>query len=493
MLLDRTARARWAPGFAVAVLATGLTVVARIALDPIYKDDPDFLLFVPAMIASAAVGGLAPALLACALSLMASLGLQDIRAIMEPYVLVRACVFVGLGVASGLVGSQMLKSTSAARRVVADLEAREAHLQSILATVPDAMIVIDEHGTIQSFSATAEHQFGWTPEEAVGRNVSFLMPDPYRAAHDGYLQRYLTSGERRIIGIGRVVVGARKDGSTFPMELSVGEMHSAEKRYFTGFVRDLTETQVAERRLQDVQGELVHVGRITALGEMASALAHELNQPLTATANFMKGCLMLLEREPLDRPRLRDMISQASDQALRAGQIIRRLRDFLSKGEADRRIENLPQLLEEAGALAMVGAREKGVHLTFRIDSQAERVLADKVQIQQVVLNLIRNAIESMEGTEIRELVVAATPAPDDMIEISVSDTGHGIPGDFAAKLFQPFMTTKAQGMGVGLSISRTIVEAHGGRIWAEANSKAGTVFRFTLPNGQIEGLIDNA
>lgn len=491
--LDRTARDRWVPGFAVAVFSTGLSVAARIALDPIYKDDPDFLLFVPALIASAAVGGLAPALLACLFSLIACLGVQDFRVITDPSVLVRAFVFVGLAVTSGLVGSQMLKRTSAARRVVADLEAREAHLQSILATVPDAMIVIDEHGIIQSFSATAERQFGWTPEEAVGRNVSFLMPNPYRDAHDDYLLRYLTSGERRIIGIGRVVVGARKDGSTFPMELSVGEMHSAEKRFFTGFVRDLTERQVAERRLQDVQGELVHVGRITALGEMASALAHELNQPLTATANFMKGCLMLLDREPLDRPRMRDMISQASDQALRAGQIIRRLRDFLSKGEADRRIENVSQLLEEAGALAMVGAREKGVHLTFRIDPRAERVLADKVQIQQVTLNLIRNAIEAMEGTEVRELVVAAALTPEDMVEISVSDTGHGIPSDFAAKLFQPFMTTKAQGMGVGLSISRTIVEAHGGRIWADANPKGGTVFRFTLPNGQIEGLIENA
>lgn len=491
--LDRATRDRWVTGFAVAVLSTGLSVAARIALEPIYKDEPDLLLFVPALIASAAIGGLAPALLACVLALIACLGVQDFRVITDPSVLVRAFVFVGLAVASGLVGSQMLKSTSAARRVVADLEAREAHLQSILATVPDAMIVIDEHGIIQSFSATAERQFGWTPEEAVGRNVSFLMPNPYREAHDGYLLRYLTSGERRIIGIGRVVVGARKDGSTFPMELSVGEMHSAEKRFFTGFVRDLTERQVAERRLQDVQGELVHVGRITALGEMASALAHELNQPLTATANFMKGCLMLLDREPLDRPRMRDMISQASDQALRAGQIIRRLRDFLSKGEADRRIENVPQLLEEAGALAMVGAREKGVHLTFRIDPRAERVLADKVQIQQVTLNLIRNAIEAMEGTEVRELIVAAALTPDAMVEISVSDTGHGISSDFAAKLFQPFMTTKAQGMGVGLSISRTIVEAHGGRIWADANPKGGTVFRFTLPNGQIEGLIENA
>jgi len=319
-----------------------------------------------------------------------------------------------------------------------------------------------------------------------------LMPSPYREAHEGHLVRYLTTGERRIIGIGRVVVGERKDGSTFPMELSVGEMRSSDRRYFTGFVRDLTERQTTERRLQDVQSELVHVGRITSLGEMASALAHELNQPLTAAANFMKGCLMLLDRDPIDRARLRDMIGQAGDQALRAGQIIRRLRDFLAKGEADRRIENLPKLLEEAGALAMIGAREKGVRLKFEINPSVDLVLADKVQIQQVALNLIRNAIEAMENTDTRDLVVGAVPVPDDMAEIYVSDTGHGIAAEVASQLFQPFMTTKQQGMGVGLSISRTIIEAHGGRIWVESNPTGGTIFKFTLPVVKPEDLTDD-
>jgi two-component system sensor kinase FixL len=460
-LLNRTIHDRGMPGFVVAILSTGICAAARMVLGAEPQSDLAFLLFVPALIASAAAGGLAPAILAAVLSIIVTLGMQGLPKVMTPDHWVQIIVFAGLSVAAGLVGDRMLSNADAARRVVADLEAREAHLRSILATVPDAMIVIDEHGTIQSFSTAAERQFGWTQQEAVGRNVSSLMPNPYREAHNGYLLRYLTSGERRIIGIGRVVVGERKDGSTFPMELSVGEMRSPDQRYFTGFIRDLTERQVAERRLQSLQGELVHVGRITALGEMASALAHELNQPLTAAANFMKGCLMLLDREPVDRGRLREMISQAGDQALRAGQIIRRLRDFLSKGEADRQPESLPQLLEEAGALAMIGAREKGV---------------------QVTLNLIRNAIEAMESSERRDLVVGAAPGAGDVVEIFVSDTGQGISPEFSAKLFQPFMTTKDQGMGVGLSISRTIVEAHGGRIWAEANPGGGTSFRFTLP-----------
>ena len=479
----------WVAGYAVAVASTAACVGFRVLLNRYFHDDPVFLLFVPALLASAAVGGLGPTLLAGALSMLLSLRVYGFQALEEPEVLVRGGVFAALTLAIGWVGARMLRTTRDARHYVADLQAREAHLRSILDTVPDAMIVIDENGTMQSFSKAAERQFGWTPDEVIGKNVSMLMPAPYRTQHDGYLARYMTTGERRIIGIGRVVVGERKDGSTFPMELSVGEMVSGKQRYFTGFVRDLTERDAAERRLQDVQGELVHVSRLTALGEMASAMAHELNQPLTAAANFMKGCLILLKRKPLDEARLADMISQGADQALRAGQIIRRLRDFVSKGEAERRIENLTQLLEEAGALAMVGARERSVRLRYDIDPRVKLVLADKVQIQQVALNLIRNGIEAMEDTPGKDILVGARPAADDMVEVYVSDTGHGISPEAAEQLFQPFMTTKAHGMGIGLSISRTIIEAHGGRIWVDANPKGGAIFRFTLPGVRDEEL----
>jgi two-component system sensor kinase FixL len=480
-----------AGGYVVAVAATGACVAFRILLSPWFHDDLVFLLFVPALLASAAVGGIGPTLLAGLLSILLSLWVIGFQAVGDAEVLVRGGVFVLLTLGIGLIGSRLLRSNRAIREFVADARAREAHLQSILDTVPDAMIVIDERGLMQSFSTAAVRQFGWAAEEVIGKNVSMLMPDPYRTQHDAYLERYKTTGERRIIGIGRVVVGERKDGSTFPMELSVGEMVSGDKRYFTGFVRDLTERDAAERRLQDVQGELVHVSRLTALGEMASAMAHELNQPLTAAASFMKGCLVLLKRKPLDEARLEDMISQGADQALRAGQIIRRLRDFVSKGEAERGIESLPQLLEEAGALAMVGARERNVRLRYDIDARVNLVLADKVQIQQVALNLIRNGIEAMEESPRKEILVGARPAADDMIEVSVSDTGHGISKEAGEQLFQPFMTTKANGMGIGLSISRTIIEAHGGRIWVEPNPGGGTIFRFTLPRVRDEELAD--
>jgi two-component system sensor kinase FixL len=306
------------------------------------------------------------------------------------------------------------------------------------------------------------------------------MPSPYRENHDGYLERYLRTGERRIIGIGRVVVGQRKDGSSFPMELAVGEMRSGNRRFFTGFIRDLTERQKTEARLQELQSELVHISRLTAMGEMASTLAHEINQPLAAIANYLKGSRRLLESGADDRSAmLRDAIGKAADQALRAGQIIRHLRDFVARGESERRVESVKKLVEEAGTLALVGVKDKGVRVRFQFDPAVDLVLADKVQIQQVLLNLIRNAVEAMESSPKRELIVSTAVAGQDMIAISVADTGSGIAPDAMSQLFQPFFTTKRQGMGV--SISRTIVADHGGTIEATPNPEGGTVFRFTL------------
>jgi two-component system sensor kinase FixL len=478
--------------YGLAVIAVGMAFGLRLAVQPLFHDGIGFILFAPAIVAGAAGGGLGPTLLATALGLAGSLAL-DHGQFWEPAHLAELTFFAILGPAIGLVGRRSNEQNVEALNAVRDLAEREAHLRSILDTVPDAMVVIDEQGTIQSFSAAAERLFGWSADEATGRNVSSLMPEPYRSAHDGYLARYMTTGERRIIGIGRVVVGERRDGSTFPMELSVGEMRGATHRYFTGFVRDLTDRESTERRLQDLQSELVHVSRLTAMGEMASALAHELNQPLSAIANYMRGAAHHLGADPPDRAKIQDALTKSAEQALRAGEIIRRLRDFVSKSEAERRIESLSKLLEEAGALAMIGAKEGGVRLKFNLDRKADLVLADKVQIQQVVLNLMRNAVEAMEGVPRRELTVSSKAGPDGMTQISVADTGPGIAAAMADQLFQPFMTSKARGMGVGLSISRTIVEAHGGRIWAEPNPGGGAVFKFTLRTVREEELEPDA
>ncbi len=374
------------------------------------------------------------------------------------------------------------------------LRTRERHLQSILETIPDAMIVIDGNGIMQFFSSAAERQFGYLEREAIGQNVSILMPNPDRSRHDGYLARYRSTGERHIIGIGRIVTGQRKDGTTFPMHLSIGEMQSGGAPYFTGFVRDLTEHQQTQARLQDLQSELVHVSRLSAMGEMASALAHELNQPLAAISNYMKGSRRLLaaSSDP-NISKIESAMDRAAEQAIRAGQIIRRLRDFVARGESEKRVERISKLIEEAGALGLAGAREQGVQLRFNLDPEHDLVLVDRVQIQQVLVNLFRNALEAMVQSSRRELTASNAPVDDDMIEIEISDTGPGFGDDVKANLFQTFFTTKETGMGVGLSISRSIIEAHGGRMWAEANASGGATFRFTLPAASSESLTDGA
>jgi two-component system, LuxR family, sensor kinase FixL len=474
-------RLAWQYGVAILAIAAGLGV--KLIFAPVLGGEASYLLFVPAVLIASALGGWGPGLLATALGLALGLFFVAETRQLATADVVYGLIFALVGFAVSWRGAILLRFWRIADARTQDVEARTAHLQSILDSIPDAMVVINEHGLIQSFSSAAERLFGLSAAEVLGKNVKILMPSPYREDHDGYIERYLRTGERRIIGIGRVVVGQRNDGSTFPMELAVGEMHVREQRFFTGFIRDLTERQQTEARLQELQSELVHMSRLTAMGEMASALAHELNQPLAAIANYMKGSRRLLEnRQDQSLSVLRDAMEKAADQALRAGDIIRRLRDFVSRGESERRVEDVKKLIEEASALALVGAKDKGVRVRFAFAPRLNYVLADKVQVQQVLLNLIRNAIDAMETAPTRALVVATSPAADNMVEISVADTGAGIAPEIADQLFQPFVTTKSHGMGVGLSISRTIIESHGGSITPRPNPGGGTIFTFTLP-----------
>jgi two-component system sensor kinase FixL len=470
----------------------GASLVVRSLLLPLLHEQTSFLYFVPAVLLSAGIGGAGPGLLATVLSVICVFLVFVAPGGVSVVFLTNGTAFTIIGIGMAWGGELLRRERRRTTAMTADALARQAHLQSILDTVPEATIVIDERGIMQSFSAAAERLFGYTAQEAVGQNVKVLMPAPYREAHDGYLARYIRTGERRIIGIGRVVVGMRKDGSTFPMELAVGEMNSGNQRFFTGFIRDLTERQKTEARLQELQSELVHISRLTAMGEMASTLAHELNQPLSAISNYLKGSRRMLEGATDERDTtLRDALEKAGDQAMRAGQIIRRLRDFVSRGESERRVESITKLVEEASALALVGVKDRGIKVRFQFDPSVDLVLADRVQIQQVLLNLIRNAMDAMEESENRDLMITINPENRTHVRINVADTGSGISPDIAEQLFQPFITTKRHGMGVGLSISRTIVEAHGGRIWVEPNPGGGTIFNFTLTAVNAEDVDD--
>jgi two-component system sensor kinase FixL len=383
---------------------------------------------------------------------------------------------------------KVLRDTTDEAATKEAIAAREQHLKSILDTVPDAMVIIDESGIITSFSAAAERLFGYSEAELLGANVSGLMPSPDRVRHDSYIGRYLATGERRIIGIGRVVVGQRRDGTTFPMELSIGEAGHRGHRVFTGFIRDLTERERGELQLKELQAELVHVSRLSAMGTMASTLAHELNQPLTAVANYLETTRDLLADPDSETVALvRDALDEAAKESLRAGHIVRRLRDFVARGETEKRVEDLPRLIEEASALGLVGARERGVRSFFDFDPAASSVLADRIQIQQVLVNLIRNAIEAMAQVAIRDLTVTTRRRPKGLVQVTVADTGPGISDQVAPQLFEAFVSSKTDGMGLGLSICRTIIEAHGGRIWTDGAPKGGAVFHFTLMHARPE------
>lgn len=393
-----------------------------------------------------------------------------------------AFALAGLGCLFWLT-RRLLVSRAATRTTTETLLERDAHLQSILDTVLDAMVVIDTDGKMLSFNASAVRQFGYAPAEVLGHNVSMLMPAPYREQHDGYMDRYLATGEKRIIGVDRVVVGRRKDGSTFPMKLAVGEMRRGNRIYFTGFIRDLTEREQSAAMLDQARSELARLARLNELGEMASTLAHELNQPLSAIANYVQGSRRMLDRIDGEvPPALRGALEETAKQALRAGDIIRHLREFVTRGDTDKEPEDLMKLIEQAGALALVGSQERGIKSVFDFSDEAGLVMADRVQIQQVLINLMRNAMEAMRDSERKQLTVRTRPTADARMQVEVEDTGPGISDEIAPQLFQPFVTSKPHGMGIGLSISRRIIESHGGELTVSRNAAGGATFTFSLP-----------
>ncbi len=463
-------------------LAYGLTAAAFAGalILSLHTGDAAYLFFALVVLVGSATGGAGPAVLA------ALAGASALAALSRDtgWDMVHFAGFLALSLLSGVCGAAKYRNRRTMEGALRDVRAHEAHLQSILKSVPEAMIVIDEKGLVRSFSSTAERMFGYEAGEVVGKNVSMLMPPPEHERHNSYLERYRRTGEAHIIGVGRVVTGRRKDGSTVPIELAVGEMRSNGYHFFTGFLRDLTERQETETRLQELQSELVHMSRFTALGEMSSALAHELNQPLSAIGNYLGGARLRMERGQGNDPATIEALGKAAEQTRRAGEIIQRIRDFIARREIEKRSESVSKLVNEASTLALIGAKPLGIHVRQDLAPEAPTVFASGVQIQQVLVNLIRNAIEALEESDPgrRDLMISTRRAEHDTVEISVADTGPGLAENVQDRLFQPFVSTKDAGMGVGLSICRTIVEAHGGAIWAERNEAGGTIFRFTLP-----------
>jgi two-component system sensor kinase FixL len=354
-----------------------------------------------------------------------------------------------------------------------------ALFRALISTSVDGIMVIDARGTVLVYSDACARLFGYGATEVLGNNVRMLMPQPYHAEHDGYLARYGVTGEKHIIGIGRDVTGRRKDGSTFPMYLSVGEGELDGQRIFVGIVHDISSDKERDRRIQELQDGLLHATRLTAMGQMSSAIAHELNQPLGAVMAYAGAMQRLLDLPDPPLAELKDAAMHAGRDAERAGQIIRRLRSFVEKREAVREREALGPLVTEAIALASPSLKTIGI--VTQIPADLPELMLDRVQIQQVLVNLLRNAAEATADSSSPAVTIAVRREGRNVL-LSVGDNGHGIEPAIAERLFQPFITSKTNGMGMGLNICRTIVEAHGGRIWAENGAGAGAVFHISLP-----------
>jgi two-component system sensor kinase FixL len=358
-------------------------------------------------------------------------------------------------------------------------------MRALIETAVDGAILIDGRGMVLMLNPACEKLFGYSAGEVIGKNVKMLMPEPYRHEHDGYITNYLDTRKPKIIGIGREVVGLRKDGSTFPMDLSVGEAKQEGGSIFVGIIRDLTGRKRTEAELQQTRSELARVARVTTLVELTAAIAHEVHQPLTGLVSSGNASLRWLAAEPPNLDAARRSIERMVDAGTRAGEVMGRIRNLVRRTPPRKDLLNVNVTILEAFTLVDTEIHRNNISLHTELANDLPLVWGDRVQLQQVILNLFTNAIEAMSGVDHtqRNLIVSSAKDGSNGVLVTVRDSGTGLDEAALSHLFEAFYTTKAQGMGIGLAVSRTIIQAHGGRLWATPNQPQGAVFQFTLPS----------
>ncbi|WP_417584907.1 ATP-binding protein [Pelagibacterium sp.] len=466
--------------FAYLVGLAGLILVStiKLAITPVFTSSFSGLFFALAILLAAGMGGMAPGVFTMVLALpLVYFFTVDESTSQGPDLVLFAGVGFGIAWLGGVLREERIKALMATRLLLR----RESYLQAILDTISDATIASKPSGEIVSFNAAAERLFGYREKVVMTRNVHILMASPHLPDRNSTAE-YPSTGFARFIGRNRLLRGKRSDGTTFPMSIDVVRITTGEGLLFIAFARDMTERERAATRLEQTEAELARLSRMSEMGEMASALAHEINQPLSAISNYVQGAKRMLELfDPAMLPALRESLAAAATQALRAGDIIHHLRIFMAQGEIDKEIVDVNTLIEGAMALALAGTREDGILIELNLSPGPLEALGNPTQIQQVIVNLLRNAADAVQASE-RKIITIRTRQNDRFARIELSDTGHGIPPEFGEEIFKAFVSTKRRGMGVGLSISKRIIEAHGGAIEARSITGKETVFTFTLP-----------
>jgi two-component system sensor kinase FixL len=436
----------------------------------------------PALLACGVLGGAGAALTATLILTFGSLVLARLTGLP---VLQTAFVTAALG-ALGLLLTAFLRRVTAHRIAVAEILAdqadRESLLQASLETVADALVLTDDRGEIQSFSRAAERLFGWTAAEIVGQPFRRLTPMGEADVLDASA-RGSDDGDSY-----RQVTGVKKDGAQFPMEVRVGEVSVGGRRLFTLVIHDMTSAQEAERRAEELRAQLTQVWAANSMGEMASVLAHELNQPLSAVANYLRAARNIVARLEVNDDDLIDAVARAGDQAVRAGEIIRTMRDLAARGGTLQKPESLSAMIGEVDFIISLMAREANARVSYDLYRGDDTVMADRIQLQQLIVNLARNAIEAVTKYPNREIKISTRLESDESLITTVEDSGPGIDEAVADRLFQPLASTKPEGMGLGLSISSAIVHNHRGRIWAESSRLGGAAFSFLLARVGVDG-----
>jgi two-component system sensor kinase FixL len=358
-----------------------------------------------------------------------------------------------------------------------------AETRAILDAAVDAIVIIDERGRIETFNQAAADLFGYEPDQVIGKSVNLLMTEEHARHHDGYLRHYLETGHASIIGVGRELTAQHANGDQIPIYLAVSDIHLDGRRRFAGIVRNLTEQHAAREALVTQREKLAHVGRLSTMGEMTASIAHEINQPLTAISMYAQASLKLLD-QPDGKARVRDALEKLTVQSLRAGAVIERIQRFVRTQETSKELVEINGLVIDLLKLADSDARMHNIELKLKLADDLPAVFADPVQIQQVILNLIRNGIDAMNeiGCRNGRTIQLETRVSGGRVMVLVGDQGPGVADDQVDLVFTPFHTTKKEGMGMGLSICRSIIADHGGELSYRNNEGAGACFYFSLP-----------